>query len=400
MLKCIDVVAAADLDVFILDGPCWAEGYGNWLVPHRKRFPRGVEPLVQHAHEKGLLFGMYFETEGGRDGDTSANWDAGAPIGLWKDTPVFKEHPEWFNRANLDLTFPEAAAYLENELIRIIEHYKLDLYRHDSNGIVFYPPGPGGGQTLRSRSRFVESDSWRYYEAFNGILSRLQEKYPELILQEASAGGFRLDLGAAAAFHEHFAGDFGGALGTYRNSSGMSVFLPPEVIVMAIGLCHPSALPDLETALRGGYTMGFTPMFFTTMLPATVEQFKPSDQQLYQRYAKLYHSYMRPMLSTLKVYHHAPVTATSGTDEGNWLAMEFASPDQTKGWATVIRLSGSGEPVYNLKLKGVDPERSYQVTLDNSGTKKNVSGKNLMDQGLSLTINMDRASELVLFEAQ
>ena len=66
--KCMDVIAAVGLDVFLVEGPMWCSAYGNWLVPDPKRFPRGLGPLVEYAHKKGLLFGLYVEPEGGRDG--------------------------------------------------------------------------------------------------------------------------------------------------------------------------------------------------------------------------------------------------------------------------------------------------------------------------------------------
>jgi alpha-galactosidase len=109
MKKCIDVAAAVGMETFILDGPMWGSAYGNWLQPDRKRFPRGLAPLAEYAHQKGLLFGLYAEPEGGRDGFTEPD---GASIGTWKESDVYKQHPEWFTSMNLNLAIPEAASYL------------------------------------------------------------------------------------------------------------------------------------------------------------------------------------------------------------------------------------------------------------------------------------------------
>ena len=399
ILKCIDVAAAAGLEVFILDGPTWVSGYGNWLVPHRVRFPRGLGPLIEYTHRKGLLFGLYFETEGGRDGDTCAVWDAGTPVGFWKESKVFKDHPEWFIRINLDLAVPEAAEYLESQLTRIIEHYGLDLYRHDSNGIVHSPPGAGGGQTPRSRARMIESDYLRYYDAFYGIFDRLRAGYPQLILQQASAGGYRLDLATVGAFHEHFTSDAGGQLNSLRRLAGLSVFLPPEILVNAFGLSQPKDMPDLDTSLRAAYALGLTPMFFTTILPKSIAEFGREERGRYTHFADTYRSFIRPLLGACRIYHHAPVNAAGGVESGDWLAMEFTSMDKTKGWATVIHLV-KAEGQYLLKPRGLDGKLEYAVTFDNAGARRALPGKNLMRQGLRIHAKPDQCSELLLFEAR
>ncbi len=65
--KCMDVAAAAGMEAFIVDGPTWCATYGEWLEPDPKRFPNGFGPLRRYAHNRGLLFGVYFELEGGRN---------------------------------------------------------------------------------------------------------------------------------------------------------------------------------------------------------------------------------------------------------------------------------------------------------------------------------------------
>ncbi|MDE3100211.1 MAG: alpha-galactosidase, partial [Verrucomicrobiota bacterium] len=104
--KSMDVAAAAGCEVFIVDGPTWAEGYGNW-VPKKKQFPNGLGPLRRYAHRKGMLFGLYAEPEGGR--------------GDWSQTQAFKEHTDWFVLPGylLNLENPEAAAYMEQQWTNI-----------------------------------------------------------------------------------------------------------------------------------------------------------------------------------------------------------------------------------------------------------------------------------------
>src|SRR5207237_6639169 len=114
----IDLAAAIGAELFIVDAGWWAI-YGDW-TPSVERFPHGLAVIADYAHSKGLLFGLYAEVEGARGDWTHCTW--------------CKEHPDWFfpNYKNiLDLTKPEVAAHVESQLCRMIQDYKLDLYRHD-----------------------------------------------------------------------------------------------------------------------------------------------------------------------------------------------------------------------------------------------------------------------------
>ena len=67
----------------------------------------------------------------------------------------------------LNLSIPEAAAYMESELGRIIEDHGLDLYRHD------FQRARGEGSVTR-RDGFLESDHWRHSRRATPILERTQ----------------------------------------------------------------------------------------------------------------------------------------------------------------------------------------------------------------------------------
>jgi hypothetical protein len=100
------------------------------------------------------------------------------------------------------------------------------------------------------------------------------------------------------------------------------------------------------------------------------------------------------------VYHLAPVNAPGGVESSDWFGMEFTSPDQQKGWATIIRLSKSTSENYLFKPKGLDGRRKYSVTFDNTAKTQLIDGEALMRDGLSIRLPPDSASELLLFEGR
>jgi hypothetical protein len=245
---------------------------------------------------------------------------------------------------------------------------------------------------------FAECEYWRHHEALYQGFGRLHAKFPNLALMQAAAGGCRSDLATAGAFHEHFASDRATFPYLYRMLSGLSVFLPPETLVAANGMAWPQDLPDLDTTLRGAYALGNTPRIFNSLLPRTIAELRPATRERFLHYARLYRSFIRPMLPTCKVYHHAPVNATGGVESGGWFAMEFASPNRTKAWATVIRLAGGPSEAYALRLKGVDAKLTYRVTFDNTGRTESLPGGQLMRGGLPVQPPSSPRSELILLE--
>ncbi|MBI4584047.1 MAG: alpha-galactosidase [Planctomycetes bacterium] len=190
ILKHIDIAAALGAEAIILCHGWWI-GYGEW-TPSPERFPNGLKPVVDYAHEKRLLFGLYGELESGR--------------GDWSRSRVFKEHPDWFlgpQKTILDLTKPEVAAYLETELARLIEQSKLDIYAHEYVGL-YLGEGPS-----TSRDGFMENNFWRYYDALYRIFDNLHARYPNVILQQSAAGGARQDVGLMSRVHESYTGEGG-----------------------------------------------------------------------------------------------------------------------------------------------------------------------------------------------
>ncbi len=404
-MKCVDVAEAIGAELFILD-------YGWWDVtldwtPSVKRFPRGLEPLIDYVRSKGMLFGLYVETEGGR--------------GDFRLSQVGKEHPDWFGpRDILKLSVPEAAAWMESEVVRLIETYKLDLYRLDYNPHYTYE----GPDTVRDG--IVENNYWRYYEAFYDLYARLQKKYPNLILQQAAAGGARNDLGTVSRFHETYLTDGLSIPRELQIYSGLTLGLPPEIFVIlhgadgGVGLGKPQ---NLDTVLRLTFTLS-TPQIFVGTVAPSIEELAPERRERFLHYAHLYKEFIRPLLSTCRVYHHEPVNAHGSVESSPWFAMEFTSPERERGWATIIRLrNGPGDTfvhkyanevtddrsvlappswesdTYVLKPRGLDPARIYHVTFDALNTTVAVDGLRLLQDGLPIRLENVGMSELLLFEA-
>lgn len=378
-LNCVEVAAAVGAELFILDFGWW-DITCDW-TPSPSRFPRGLQPLIDRVHRKGMKFGLYLETEGGR--------------GNVLESRVAHEHPDWFGpAATLRLENPAAAAWMESEIRRLISEYHVDLYRLDYN--------PSFQFDTTVRDGIVENNCWRYYDAFYGVYERIRAAYPRVILQQAAAGGARNDLGTASRFHEQYLSDGLNMPREFLVYSGQTLALPPEVFVIlhgADGRGGAGKPHHLDTVLRLSFALG-TPQIFVALTAPNLKELDAARRERFQHYARLYRQFIRPLWPTARMFHHEPVNAHGGVTSSGWFAVEFASPDRKRGWAMVARTGTKEADAYCLRPRGLDPARNYAVTLDSLDTTCTISGLSLMRDGLPIRGENVGSSELVLFRAK
>ncbi|MBI4585946.1 MAG: alpha-galactosidase [Planctomycetes bacterium] len=374
---CVDVAAAVGAELFLIDGPFWAEkgskrggrqdgdlaemddwdGW-SWLEASKKLFPSGLRALREYARQRGILFGVYARTEGRRmleSGD-----------------------PDMF------------------EIVcDMIEKHKLDLYRHDTSSNQW-----SDWVHSKIRDGFEECILWRHHETFYRAAERIHEKYPNVILQQAAGGGARSDLATAARWHENFQSDLTPAPLVYQMMAGFSVYLPPEIMQSAYHGMWGTTMPDKTTMLRCIYALGNTPCIYWTQLPGKIDEIKPEELKEWRKYSDIFKTFIRPLLPSCKVYHHAPINAKDNWDSGPWFVMEFVSPDRKKGWAMVVSYPKNQSLTYLFRPRGLDAQKKYKVTFDNTSMTELFAGSSLMREGLVLKLAAEPASELLLFEAQ
>jgi alpha-galactosidase len=376
VMENVDIAAALEAELFIMDAAWW-DNQGDWYASPR-RFPNGLQEVVDYVHEKGMLFGLYAEIERAHPG-----------------SQVHKEHPDWIGPGNvLKMNRPEVAAHVESALIGIIEDYDIDLLRLDHNKASIME-----GSTTE-KDGYVENDYWRYYEAFYGMMERIHEKYPDLILQQAACGGARNDLGTAGRFHETYLTD--GLQMPYmaQNYSGQTLALPPEIFIIAAGANGGGSIgfpENIETYMRVTFTLS-TPWIFAGMVAPSIEELNPDRLEGFLRYGKIYKEFIRPILPTCKTYHHAPISDRGGVESSGWFAMEFAAPDGSKGWATIIRVGPTESDTYLFKSQGLRPDKEYRVTIDSLDATFVENGLALIRDGLPTSLKVLSKSELLLFE--
>jgi alpha-galactosidase len=310
-----------------------------------------------------------------------------------KSSKMAKEHPDWFITRYgkpveriLDLAKPEAAKYVEDHIFRIIERYKIDMFRLDYN----IDANEGG---FNARDNRMENTLWRHVDVIYGIFDKVRMKYPELQLENCSSGGGRTDLGMLSRFTTAWTSDWLKMPRTVRILNGMSMALPPEFVNRTLGV-----------AMAGSYRGNLETQFHVIMLAHptiaglmhSLDEGNPEVISIAKKYLDIYKKFIRPVTREAHAYHHTPVIP--GADASGWCALEYVSDDRSKAVAGVFRLVNAESDTYVLRFRGLDPSRFYRVTSEPGGMNSRQDGSVLMEQGLTIRLDTPLTSRLLLCE--
>ncbi len=379
-------LAELGAEVFILDAgwqnPPGEEmdwgGHNGHNVPDAERYPNGLAEVADYCHSLGMKFGLWVEIERlGRHAklyETRKDWFA---------RDIFGELDEGF----LDFTNPQAAAWAESELARILSSYPIDLLRVDYN--------------VSSRSYFSMRDtgtgipeciSLRHFNAVYNMYANLKKRFPDVVFENCAGGGGRTDAGMLKPFHHTWVSDWQRLPYSVLITNGMTMALPPErVDRLFAGMgCHEFGA--LTAHMRNAM---LTHMTLNVIAPALAA---PNEAQaaFVRRSVALYKAFIRPFLPTARVYHHTP--ETDEALKNGFCALEAAAADQSRAALAVFTLPSAKKDRFTVCPRGLSAAQRYQVTLDNSGACFESDGFSLMNGGVTVSIPAPMGSELVLFE--
>ena len=158
------------------DGTDWSSGHGDW-VPSRSLFPDGLAATAEAIRGRGLIPGLWYEME--TVGSQSAAFARGAHFLERDGIPVTVRQRRFW-----DLCDPAAVAYLTEAVIGRLRSCGFGYLKVDYNETAGLgsDDADSPGEGLR---RQVEGG----YDFFRRIRSSL----PELVIENCSSGGHRLE---------------------------------------------------------------------------------------------------------------------------------------------------------------------------------------------------------------
>jgi len=377
----IDRVAAMGIEMFLVDagwygkpGSNWATTVGDW---QDERVPGSLKEVIDYTHSKGMLFGLWIE-----------------PEAIGPESAIRKEHPEWLLQRYghemercLDLGNAEVEAWVEHQVMDIIERYDIDLLRIDANNEYVYEGG------FVRHGRYNENTHWRCVEALYRIFDHVHERYPDLLLENCAAGGARTDLGLMRRFSRTQYSDWGKLPRVARIFNGLSLCLPPETLLTVTGSsmsAHRYGNVDalFQMAMQGSF-------YINPLAPADEPANETLDRHI-RDYIDLYKSFIRPIQNECRMYHHTPVVP--GFQGRGWVVNEFVSQDQKRAYAALFRLAGTEQDTWVFRPRGLDRAATYKVTRLTGEDSFCVSGYELAETGVSVRLDGPLTSQMLLFE--
>lgn len=187
----IDAAANAGCEYYCIDAGWYADGnwwdnVGEWQES-KQRFPNGLKEVTDYIRKKGMIPGAWLELE---------------VMGI--NCPKLKELDDtWFfirhgkrvydrSRYQLDFRNEKVRNYATEVIDRLINEYGIGYIKMD------YNIEPGIGTEYEADS--VGDGLLEHQRAYLTWLDCIFEKYPELIIENCSSGGLRMDYAMLARY--------------------------------------------------------------------------------------------------------------------------------------------------------------------------------------------------------
>lgn len=381
--------AELGVELFVMDDGWFGKrdddtsSLGDW-EPDAAKLPGGISALTGHARACGIDFGLWMEPE------------MVCPRSL-----LYEAHPEWAirlpgippreERHQLVLDLANPATRIDEPVRRTlnanpgISYIKWDCNRKISDpGSTCLPP------ELQGNLYFD------YIANYYGLMRQLRREFPQVTFQCCSAGGGRLDCGAAAFHEEFWLSDNTDACDRLRMQWAASYFFPAN----AIG-CHVTASPNCytgrETSLKFRFDVALAGRLGLELDPRTLSDTEMADIRARVQLAKE----LRPItqlgeLHRLVSPYTGPDCALLYTHEGRALLLAYTTQRLYTDQHTRIPLSGLN-PATRYTLTELAPDSTgFHCPLH----AQTIGGDSLIATGLPIRWTRPQQSCVILFTPQ
>jgi alpha-galactosidase len=375
----------------------WFLHAGNWRVnqvPHPDGL--GLRPISDAAHAKGMKFLLWFEPER-------------AVVG----SPLTNQHPHWFlgevttnfegnterplvKFRMFDFGNPAARQFMIDSMSELITKEGIDVYRQDCN----FSLAPFWAQADTSDRQGITQI--RYVEGLLEFWDELLRRHPQLILDVVQRGDLEtisraVDLSRA----DYPVSPDADPIGAQVSTEGLAYWRPHFGTLLQV---RPSDTYHFRSGLAPGLAFA---LFNVSGYPNQVGSFIPADFPF---------QWMRTMVAQLKLvrpyyygdyYPLLPCSANSDctTDPSKersagfeWAAWQFNRPEQGDGMVQAFRRDQNDETAKNLRLRGLDPAATYEVTDLDARMPNAISGIGLMQHGLQVEIKEKRGAAIIIYK--
>ena len=381
------------IELFVLDDGWFGRrdddttSLGDWVVDRRK-LPGGLDGLARRITGLGLGFGLWIE-----------------PEMVSERSELFGAHPDWAigvpgrprtegrQQLVLDLGRPEVVDHLEGVLAAVLGSAPITYVKWDMNRWISEPwsaalPADRQGEFFH-----------RYVLGLYELYRRLTTAFPDILFESCASGGERFDAGMLAFAPQAWTSDDTDAIERLSIQWGTSLAYPPS----AMG-AHVSAAPNHQTGRLAPLATRAAVAFFGVLgyeLDTTALSAAERDEIRGQ--IAFYREHRDVLQRGRFVRLRSPFEG-----DGNTTAWMAVADDRATAIVGLYRVLNQPAPaVDRIRLRGLDPERDYRVSVwpsaDDAIGRANAlvrRGDDLEAAGLLLEVGRHEAADLGDFWAR
>ena len=353
----------------------WYDGSGNWEAD-KERFPNGMKPIADAAHEAGMRLILWFE-----------------PERVYKDTWLYNNHPEWLimndfpeyrhyvtdkNSHLLNLGDPEALGWLIGHMDKLINEIGFDNLRLD---FCCDPLSYWRGADAADRQGMTEN---LYVQGFIKFLDAIRRLHPDMVIDSCAGGGTRFDLETARRSLLFTPSDYApwSVPNDPYNWEGMQC--------MKHGMAHWH--PVFASGSFGANNFDFLSMISPiSMHGGHFAEFVDDKIEWLPQ--------VRVWREAVDIFYgdFYPLTEYS-YEKDVWMAWQFDRPEAGDGIVIAFRREKAEAPSMAFKLGGLDAEAEYCVADAFTQEETFIKGAELMDGGLRVELPSPRSATLIKYK--
>jgi alpha-galactosidase len=344
VLSHLEAIRGLGFEDFWLDAYWTRDGFpagmGHYGFPLERaeppdRFPRGLRPIADAAHEAGMGFVVWFEPERVAAG-----------------TALAREHPEWVlspgggGSGLLNLGLPEARQYMTRYLVEAIRAYGIDGLRIDYN----LDPLPYWQFANQQDPDRVGLTEIRYVEGLYRMWDDIRAAHPRLFIDNCSSGGMRIDLETCSR-----------AIPLWRTDATIDPLMRRDFDQAALRNQTMTAGLSRYLPLHTSGQMGATPYLFRSGFNGGISFCEDCRPEGYPRELLMQAIAEGKRLRRYYVGDFYPLSP-AGIDPRQWCVLQYDLPDEGAGMVIAFRRHASPYSGYDCALQGLDSAATYEVT--------------------------------------